>query len=324
MADSIEILVISDIHYASEPEKARGQSEFNAIKNPFLLGLTRAFRHFIWLRDPLAHNHRLHQALNQAKDISMAIGVGDYSVDSVFVGASDDGAMASIQECLGLLRRQFGSHFFGIYGDHELGKMSLFGGKGGPRIASWSRLQEEARLLPFWRLDLGAYRLIGVTSTVIALPVFEPETLPDERAQWRSIRAEHLDQIRQAFASLHSSQRVILFCHDPTALPFLWREPAIQTRLGQMEQTFIGHLHSNLIFYKSRILAGMPPIRFLGNSIRRMSAALYEARLWRPFKVRLCPSLAGIQLTKGGGFYRVVLDLAAKTAPKYKRIYLDH
>ena len=323
MAATIEILVISDIHYACESEKARGQAEFKAIKNPLLLGLTRAFRHHIWLRDPLAHNHRLHQALSQTKDLTMAVGVGDYSVDSMFVGASDEGAMTSIRECLGLIRQQFGDRFHGIYGDHELGKMSLFGGKGGPRISSWNRLQKEAQLPPFWKVDLGRYRLIGVTSTVIALPVFEPETLPDERSEWWAIREKHLCQIREAFSSLDPAQRVILFCHDPTALPFLCKEPPIQSRLDQMELTFIGHLHSSLILWKSRLLAGMPIIRFMGNSIRRMSTALYEARLWRPFKVHLCPSLAGIQLTKGGGYYRMTLDLERKTPLLLKRIYLD-
>jgi hypothetical protein len=46
----------------------------------------------------------------------------------------------------------------------------------------------------------------------------------------------------------------------------------------------------------------MPVIPFLGNSVRRMSRALNEARCWRPFKVRLCPALAGIELLKDGGY----------------------
>ena len=82
----------------------------------------------------------------------------------------------------------------------------------------------------------------------------------------------------------------------------------VLAKLAQVEQTIIGHLHSNSFFRKSRMLAGMPAIPFLGNSIRRMSQALSEARCWREFKTQLCPSLAGIELLKDGGYFTVRLD----------------
>src|SRR5207302_6601947 len=105
---------------------------------------------------------------------------------------------------------------------------------------------------------------------------------------------------------------VILFCHDPTALPVLWREDVVREKLPQIEQTIIGHLHSNLILRQSWLLAGIPRITFLGNTACRLSSALKEARHWRPFKIRLCPSLAGIELLKDGGFYSVELDPQAR------------
>jgi hypothetical protein len=104
----------------------------------------------------------------------------------------------------------------------------------------------------------------------------------------------------------------LIFCHDPTALPFLWREEAIRSRLPQIEHTIIGHLHTNLVLWNSRLLAGMPPIRCLGHTVRRLSTALHEARLWRPFHVRLCPALAGIELLKDGGFCTIELDPEAR------------
>lgn len=107
---------------------------------------------------------------------------------------------------------------------------------------------------------------------------------------------------------LESSQRVLLFCHDPSALPFLWRDDVVRARLGQIEQTVIGHLHTPVVLWKSRLLAGMPQIHFLGHTVRRFSGALHEARHWRDFRVRLCPALAGIELLKDGGFYAVDLD----------------
>jgi len=154
---------------------------------------------------------------------------------------------------------------------------------------------------------------MGVTSSLLAFPVYEPEALPEERQDWLALRDVHLSEIRQAFAALSERQRVLLFCHDPTALPFLWREAAVRAKLPQLEHTIIGHLHSRLFFWKSRMLAGMPTIRFLGNSIRRMSHALNEARRWRMFKPRLCPSIAGIELLKDGGYCEVLVDETASS-----------
>ena len=80
----------------------------------------------------------------------------------------------------------------------------------------------------------------------------------------------------------------------------------------QIEQTIIGHLHSNLILWKSRCLAGMPRITFLGHTAKRLSTALGKARGWRSFNVRLCPALAGIELLKDGGYLSLDLDLNAR------------
>lgn len=159
--------------------------------------------------------------------------------------------------------------------------------------------------------------MIGVVSSLIALPIYEPDTLPDERAEWARLRAEHLEQISRAFAQLDSKERVLLFCHDPTALPFLGTEAAIRNRLTQIEQTIIGHLHSNLFLWKSRWLAGMPRIHFLGHTARRLSGALRQARHWKPFKVLLCPALSGIQLRNDGGFLKLELDCEGRQSPRF-------
>lgn len=303
------LAIVSDIHYASDAERLRGHYEARAVRNPVLQLAARAYRHFIWQRDPFAHNPLLDRFIAAAGAADCVVANGDYSCDSAFVGVSDDASCLSARECLAKLRQGFGGRFHASIGDHELGKTSLLGGAGGMRLASWRRAQAELELAPFWRIELGAYVLIGVVSSLIALPVFEVETLPEEREEWGRLREAHLESIRCAFASLNRNQRVLFFCHDPTALPFLRQEKAVRDRLAQFEQTIIGHLHSNLVLRTSRLLAGMPPIRFLGNSIRRMSTALNEARHWRPFKVRLCPSLAGIELLKDGGYYEVALDL---------------
>ena len=150
------------------------------------------------------------------------------------------------------------------------------------------RAKSGLKLQPFWRVELGRVVLLGITSTLAALPVYEAEALPEERAEWRRLHEEHLVEISEAFAALRPEQRVLLFCHAPSALPFLWRQEKVRVKIGQVERTVIGHLHTNLVFELSR--------------------ALRQARHWAPFKPLLCPSPAGSQLLKDGGYFTVKID----------------
>jgi len=320
MGSTCRLGVVSDIHYASAAEQSRGDRyESTAIPQPLLRLLVSWYRRFVWLHQPLHKNYLLDRFIAQAGQPDYLIANGDYSCDSSFVGVSDDAACQSARECLGKLRERFGDRLRVNFGDHELGKVSFFGGRGGMRIASWRAAQETLGLQPLWQLRIGRYVLIGVVSSLVALPVFEPDTLPEERSEWRRYRAEHMAGIRELFESLKPEQRVLLFCHDPTALPFLWEECAVQAKLAQVEQTVIGHLHSNLILWKSRWLAGMPRLDFLGHTTRRLSTALGRAKHWKPFHVRLCPSLAGIELLKDGGFLTAELDLAGERPAQFQR-----
>jgi len=311
--------ILSDVHYASAAEQARGDGyEYRDLPNPLLRLLLRLHRHFLWLRAPMHQNHLLDRFLVESGPLDFVIANGDYSCDSAFVGVSDDAACQSARECLQKLRQKFAANLRANYGDHELGKVSFFGGRGGMRLASWRRAHEELGLPHFWQVEMGEYVLLGVTSSLVAWAAFEQDSLEAERKEWAMLRAEHLEEIRGAFAALRPTQRVLLFCHDPTALPFLLNEEAVRARLPQIEQTIIGHLHSELILWKSRLLAGMPRVAFLGSSARRMSAALNQARQWWPFNVRLCPSLAGIELLKDGGYYTVELDPAARQPARFR------
>jgi hypothetical protein len=319
MPDISRLGIVSDIHYAGPGEQARGNDfEIRCIPNPLLRLLVRLHRRYLWLRDPLNQNYLLENFLRQISPCDLVIANGDYSCNSAFIGVSDDAARESAQICLDKLRNQFGSRLRVNIGDHELGKMSFVGMRGGMRITSWDRIIEELGVRPFWREEIGKYVLLGMTSSLLALPAYEPDTLPDERQQWQALREHHLEEVRAAFNQLQADQRVLLFCHDPTALPFLGREPAVRSRIDQIEQTVIGHLHSNLILFQSQILAGMPRITFLGHTARRLTKALGQAREWRPFKVRLCPALAGVQLLKDGGFLEVELDHQVSMPAKFK------
>jgi len=315
---NVTVAILSDIHYAGAAERARGDNyELRVIANPVQRAVTRFYRHVFWMRFPLDQAPQLDRFITSVGTVDYVVANGDYSCDSAFVGVSDPAAFASTQECLGKLRARFGDGVRLTVGDHELGKQALFGGRGGMRLASWRRATGELGLQGFWQLNIGNYALFGVASPLIALPANLPDTLPEERPDWLRLREAHLAEIRAAFDALPSNQRVILFCHDPTALPFLWREESVRCRLPQIEQTIIGHLHTRVILWKSRVLSGIPPIRFLGRNVNRFSSALHEADFWWPFHVRLCPALSGTELLNDGGYYTMKIDPAAKRPARF-------
>jgi hypothetical protein len=314
----INVAILSDIHNAGPLEQARGEDyEYRNIENPFLRALNRAYRRWIWLRHPLDQGRQLDRFLAEIGPVDYVVANGDYPCDTAYGGVSDPGAFQSAHECLGKLRARFGDRIRFTLGDHDLGKLTLFGGKGGMRLASWHAATQPLGLQPFWQLPIGRYLLLGVASPLIALPANRADVPPAEWPGWQPLREAHLAAIRAAFDALAPDQRVLLFCHDPTALPFVWREEAVRRRLPQVEQTIIGHLHTNLILWKSRMLSGIPPIRFLGRNVSRFSSALHEARCWWPFRVRLCPALSGTQLLNDGGYYTASLDPAASRPARF-------
>jgi hypothetical protein len=319
MSRCFRLAIVSDIHYAGPREQAEGDDyEYRILTNPLLRFAIAQYRRHIWLRYPLRQNGQLDRFLATVPAVDYVIANGDYSCNTSAFGLSDDAAMESAQACIGPLREKFSERLRLNFGDHELGKLRLMGTRGGLRLRSWQRAIEELGVSPFWRIELGNYVLLNCTSTLLALPVFAHDMLPEERGAWEKLRAEHFAAVRAAFAELRPGQRVLFFCHDPTALPFLWRDEAIRAKLPQVERTVIGHLHSNLYLRLSYLLSGMPVVRCLGHSIQRMSTALREARYWKPFRVLLCPSLAGIELLNDGGYFTVELDATAATPAEFR------
>jgi len=319
MGRSYKLAIVSDIHYAGPAERARGNDyEFRDLHHPVLRFFARNYRRFIWLHNPLEQWPLLDQFLERVGPQDFLVANGDYSCDSAFIGVTDSASRESARICLQKLRDRFPTNFQALLGDHEIGKLSFFGARGGMRLASWQCALGELALQPFWRVELGRYVLIGVTSTLIALPAYAGDALPEEMPDWERLREAHLVEVRRAFGELQPEQRVLLFCHDPTALTYLWREEAVRARISQIEQTIIGHLHSNLVYFKSRLLAGMPVISFLGHAAKKMSRALSESRCWKHFKLRLCPALAGVQLLKDGGFYTVEIDGEARVPARFQ------
>lgn len=318
----IRILIISDIHYAGPDEQARGAYESRLTTNPLKRALINFYRHYIWHRSPLQSNYLLEKCLDLAGPSDWVVANGDFSCDSAFIGAADPAARASAEICLGILRRRHGDHLFTVFGDHELGKKGLVGGAGGLRIESWHRCVEDLQLRPLWSHQEGRYTLMGVASSLIAFPVLEPEAVPEEVEEWKTLRAAYFRELETLWRGLPRDARIILFCHDPTALPFLWSQEFVRERSSQIEKTIIGHLHSPLILWQSAFLRGMPVIRFMGHSARRISQALHDARVWKYFHLALCPSLAGIELLKDGGYLEMELDPEGREPLRLHRRYL--
>jgi hypothetical protein len=315
MTGVCRLAVVSDIHYAGAAEQARGDDyEFIGVSNALFRFAGRLHRRFVWLHRPLHQGYLLQRFLKEPDRHDYVIANGDFTCNTAFIGVSDEAACQSAEECLRELRAKFGGRLRATIGDHELGKTSLFGHQGGMRLASWESVRSRLGLQPFWRVEIGRYVLIGVASSLVALPALGPDLLPEEQDGWHRLRETHMGQIREAFAALTEDQRVLLFCHDPTALPFLGREQTIRARLPQLARTVIGHLHSRLVLGTARVLAGLPSIKWLGPTGHRISAALGQAREWRPFRLQLCPALAGIQLLNDGGYLTAELDLEARKA----------
>jgi Calcineurin-like phosphoesterase len=319
MTGTFRIAIVSDIHYAAAMERERClHFDDRVIKNPATRLVGRFMKRYIWLRDWGGHNHLLERFLAGAGQPDLVVANGDYSCNTGFVGMSDPAAYASAEECLAKLRGRFGANLRATIGDHELGKIPLFVAHGAMRLESWRRAVEGLGLEPFWRAQLGSYVLLGVTSSLLALPLLKMDTAAGEAAEWERLRAIHLENIRAAFAALKPGERVLLFCHDPSALPFLWQEAAVREKISQVEQTVIGHLHSPLLLANSRALSLLPPVRFLGKGAAKISAALRESRGWQPFRVRLCPALTGIQLLKDGGYLTAELAADASRPARFE------
>src|SRR5688572_654263 len=183
MGRDFTLAILSDVHYACAAEQAAGDDyELRAISSPLLRLLMGTYRRYVWLRRPLRQNGQLDRCLAEVGPVDYAIANGDYSCNVAALGVSDEAAMQSARECLGKLRGKFGEKLLANFGDHELGKRRLLGTRGGLRLDSWRRATLELGLRPFWQLKLGNYSLMNVVSTLVALPVFEHDILPEERS----------------------------------------------------------------------------------------------------------------------------------------------
>ena len=311
------ILLISDIHYGSDLECARGDYESRTVSQPLLRYFLKMYRRLIWRRDPFAMNGLLDTFIDAESSADLCLGLGDYSCDSAFIGVADYAAFQSARLCLSQLRRQHGSRFVGIIGDHDLGKKSMFGGVGGMDLASYDRCLRELRLSSLFYRSLGRVHLIGMNSSLITLPSFEVDCDPDQLSSWYALRETHLEELEACIQKIPAGDRLLFFLHDPSALPFLSAFPWIRRCFSRLDGTWVGHLHAPCIFELSHYLSGMPVIDCMGTAVHKMSQALHARHLWKPFKVHLVPAPGGIERCPQGGYGELWVDPEGLQAPVY-------
>lgn len=310
MSKTTTLAIISDIHYAGANEQARGHEFLQGVDDWATLLFLKAYRRYFWLKEPFAHNHLLDRFITETTGADYVVANGDYCCNVAYLGVRDDGTFESAFACLQKLRRGFGPRFFATIGDHELGKKKMGGEAGGLSLASWERTRHELALEPFWEFNVGNYRILGVVSTLIAMPIYGTEAAAGERPEWQALSDAHLQLIEKAFRSLKAHEKVILFCHDPSALPYLYQLEAVRAKLPQIERTIIGHLHSPVLVRQSQLLSRIPLLNF-GHTSRRITSALRQVRLWKEFKILLCPAPFGVEIAKDGGYYTAELDPSA-------------
>jgi len=319
------ILVISDIHYASDPELARGPDhELDGISSASKRKLLGLIRRHVWIGNPFLSRTLLKQILSQPLECDLVVALGDYGLDPEYMGVADPIVYSNVSECLNLLRSHFGEKFVGLIGDHELGKRNVTGEIGCMNLKSWHISVTDLGLKPFWVLRISPWIFIGITSSLIALPNLMGDVIRTELPEWENLRKKHVDQIRQAFINAPSDHKIILFCHDPTALGFLWEDDIVRARLPNVALTIVGHLHSRAILTQSKILAGIPPLKFLGHTINRYSHALHLAKRWWDFKVNICPAPFGLKLLRDGGYLIVKLPFDPHLHPQIHQVKLFH
>ncbi|MDA7915997.1 metallophosphoesterase [Verrucomicrobia bacterium] len=314
----MRILILSDIHYACDAEKARGDFRTKGITNPITRFIVGRWSDWLWEGDPFEKNEAFHRFLDRDYNVDLVVANGDYSADSAFIGIADDAAHESAQFVMAKLENKFGDRLISTIGDHELGKISPDGGRGNMAIAGLHRSHALPTVATQWKKQHDNLVIIGVNATLIALPALARDMLPEEVAEWQHHRKEHIDWINSTFDALGSDEQVILFCHDPTALPYLHEMKSVRNRLTQIEHTVIGHLHSQWILTTAGYISGFPIINFLGAGVQRVSHGLNQAKCWKDFNLLFCPALDGIKWHKGAS---VLLDIDAKD-PERKKVTL--
>ena len=306
----MKVAVMSDLHVMGPGEEEQSQEsarglghEDHPIRRRFRRGLNRVRDRF-WHWDPDSRHSCFMHALEMVDEFQpdWVILNGDYGGDHEGVGLSDDHTFESAALVVNTVRDVFEDRARFLFGDHDIGKYNTNRRRGGIRLLSLNRGELELGIESFWQIDLAAFHMIGVNSSLLTLDMFLPEALDDEVMVWERLRDDHLRQVAEAFDRLPAQARIVLFCHDPSALSRLAELPEVQRRQSQILRTVVGHLHTPSLMTFNRLLRYLPVLPAPNYPLARIvSHGAQGARAWKAFRPEVCPSTYGVGNHVAGG-----------------------
>lgn len=332
----MQLAVISDIHMVGPAELALANESYEYLRQhpspvaravrSSLYRVRRRFwnGHLKWRQT--AFLRALDEVAEQRPD--WLIANGDYGGDFGGTGLSNGATLDSARVVVDTIRSRFPERSRFIFGDHDLGKYSTVLREGGIRLHSLDVGERQLRISSFWHEVDECYHLIGVNSSLFTLDLFLPEALAEEIPEWQRRRAAHIEQVTRAFSELPSRGRVILFCHDPSALAVLSRIPVIARRLHQVELTVVGHLHSPTLLRLSRYAAQLSNLSPRYPVARIVATGLAGVKTWSKFNPVVCPSTFGTGHHVAGGILLLTRNadgrLVADRMDVHRRHYRQH
>lgn len=325
----MRLAVLSDIHFVGPAELALANSSYHSIQahpdpiaRVWRKGLYRVRRRF-WNGHLKWRHTAFLQALNEVAEWNpdWVVANGDYGGDLGGVGLSHRATLDSARLVVELIRARFPDRCRFVFGDHDLGKYSTLLREGGIRLSSLELGEKELQIPSFWHEVDDEFHLIGVNSSLFTLDLFLPEAIADEVPEWRRRRDAHIAQVTHAFERLPAKARVVLFCHDPSALTVLSGLPVIRRRLPQIELTVIGHLHSPTLLRLARYAARLSGLKPRYPVARIVAKGLAGARHWKLFNPVVCPSTFGTGHHVAGGILVVSCDPDGKIRARRVRVH---
>lgn len=323
----MRIAVISDLHVAGPGEHAETEASVRQIgdgesrlRRKFRRGLNR-FRDRFWHWHPESRAACFVQALQHIYQYNpdLLVANGDYAGDHSGTGLSDDHTYESVNHVVSLIREIFPQRSRFNFGDHDIGKYNTVRRQGGIRLKSLER-GLQLGLESFWEEARGTLTLMGVNSSLLTLELYLPEALPEEVEAWSAQREAHIGEIVERFAALPREHRVVLFCHDPSALGLLSGLPEVQQRIPQIACTVVGHLHTPMLMGLTRMMRHVPVPKTKYPIARIVTHGARGSQDWKQFHPVVCPSTYGVGKHLSGGILFLESDGVGGLEVARKRI----
>lgn len=328
----MRLAVISDIHVLGPVEMARANESYvelaqqgHAWRRRWRRGLYRVRRR-LWNGHLEWRHTAFLRALDEVEEFEpeWIIANGDYGGDYGGIGLSDEATFDSAALVVKVIRDRFPRQSRFIFGDHDLGKFSTVLREGGIRLGSLEVGEQKLGIPSFWHEVDEDVHLIGVNSSLFTLDLFLPEALADEVPEWKRRRDEHIALVARALEGLPSSGRVVLFCHDPSALTALSQIPIVRRRMRQIELTVIGHLHSPTLLRLARYASRLSRLKLRYPVARIVAHGLEGARSWDLFHPVVCPSTFGTGHHLAGGLLFIEKDADGRLVARRQRVHRRH